>query len=183
MIFFREHRALILFRQNPESMARGFFVFVRADLQGPIDSESGMTINLMDVDRELKKALHRPTVYKGRQHFLKSLFRQLWTTFPNKLKSLTLGSGSATLSYDGASFCYQYRTTSFFCSAQGWVQRAIILETSQVLKSAWIRDFANRHWESDDMCIEALGLMRETLKSIQIEKAEQKGWERWRWEA
>jgi len=160
-------------------MAQGFFMFIRADFKGPIDVESGMVLNLKDVDQVMKKVMKSDLVYKSHRDFLISFWKSLKNHFPRYLKVLQLTYKGQSWNYDGKAWSYIYRTNSCFAESQNEVTRQVVLESAAPLKPAWIKLFRSRVWKSPESCVQSLKLLNVPLKHVQIEKPEWRGWEKW----
>lgn len=179
MIFFREHRFLVRTQKNPDQTAQGFFMLVRADFKGPVDSESGMILNLKDVDHVMKKMMKSNLVYKSHRDFVVSVWRGLRNSFPRHIKCVQLTYKNQSWIFDGKSWKYVYRTHSRFAEPQGEVSRLVVLESATPFKAAWIKLFRSRVWKNSMSCVQNLKLLNAPLKHVQIEKPEWKGWEKW----
>lgn len=179
MIFFREHRFLVRTQKNPDQPVQGFFMLMRADFKGPIDGDSGMILNLKDVDQIMKKVMKSDLVYKSHRHFIISFWKSLKNNFPRHIKTLRLSYKGQSWIYDGDSWAYIYKTSSRFADSQIEISRQVVFETRTPLKPAWIKLFRSRVWKSPESCAQSLKLLNAPLKHVQIERPEWRGWERW----
>lgn len=182
MIFFREQRSLIKFRENPADNPQGFFMRIRADFRGPVEPESGMILNLVTVDQGLQEALLQNSETSDLKSLLLGISKALQTRFSNQFHSVTVKCPSFSLTLESGKWFYQYRTRSWFQLDFGWAQRRVVLTSSQPISRKWRRSFKVQRWSHFDECVKALKNLKGPLIDVQIERPEWGGWERWYFE-
>jgi len=179
MIFFRERRVLVHFQKSPDLKVRGFFVRMRADFHGPIHPESGMVLNLKDVDPVLQKNFQSDFAYQNPRDFLKSQWKDLKVYFPQHLKALSLTYKVQTWIYDGHTFNYHYKISSHFQEGRSLISRSIVLESSKPMKASRIKVLRGQIWGSIHEFLANFKSLKDTVSHVHIERPEWRGWEKW----
>jgi len=120
LFFFRETSFFLKTKPPQNEKASGVFAFIKVTLQGQVNPESGMILNLKDVDFALSSVKKNfPTMKSKPQAFLK-LYKQLENLLGDYFYQLEM-------SWDQHSFVKNKRSTHRLLKTHVWFQEDDVL--------------------------------------------------------
>jgi hypothetical protein len=169
MIFFRACTAPIRYRRGEKKIL--LFVCLKAFYLAPIESYSGMTVNLTDVDRWMSSAIDALNSSIPVDEKLKKYFSIL-KGFSSAFKKIEISYNDIILSYDGNEINRTYKLRSWFKKDEEWVQRSLYLTSRKKMTTSFLRALSAKKWSSTVKFSDVLKQLIPELVSLEVQKIE-----------
>ena len=176
MIFFRTQRIAIKLKKG-SLPKRTFFIWVKVLLNGPVDSESGMVINLKFVDMAFSELKSQDLNFKSFLdciHHIDSFFK---IKFSHLYSGTELTIGNKKLIYHNQKLSGVHKTQILIKENKSYVHRGIEIEFNKISFSQLRSWISLQNKKSREEILTAFLKRNSQLISFKIEYPEWKGWE------
>ncbi len=169
MIFFRTQNLLIKHQRGD----RRYHLFgkLKVTYSAPVDSLSGMTVNLQDVDRWIWQAQENSLFFENLNDTLRYYHLKL-TQASKAFKKVEILLDHVTAEFDGLQFYRTYLLSSWFLSDSIWVQRRMQIRLTKPLSLAWRIRLLRKKWSSSDHFAFVLKKKLPEIQFIEIKNQE-----------
>ncbi len=165
MIFFRSHLIDFKFQRGEQNFL--LFGNLKAYYSAPVNELSGMTVNLKDVDQWMSQAISNAPVFQNSADALKFYFKTL-QKLSKAFQKVEISLGKVKLIYNGQEILKTYKFHSWFQDGRTWVQRPLVIQSTQSLSRKWRAKLAKKKWTSQDVLISKIQGLLPGLCSVEV---------------
>lgn len=178
MIFFRSQTVRLCLQKD--NVPLSCHVKLTAFYSAPVDPQSGMTVNLKDVDAWLAQALAKvKPSFISSEEFIRSIFSVLKKMSPYLVKvKVAVTEGAASVEFDGINLSRHYSFRTWFKQGNGWTQRLVRLQIKKRLSPSWRRKIRLKKWSNPRKFADLLKKAHPEVQVLEVQNPEWNGLEK-----
>ncbi len=159
MIFFRERSFALVLEQNGVKLR--FLAHLKLSFEGDIDPQSGMVINLTEVDHLMDQVLAKRGSWavgmlKSTPETLRAYFLDLIEEIENHQSHFIgarLAADNVALIWEKGQILFSFKAMTWVWQSDVWDRMQLEFYSSRALSSSWLSRFNSKKWSS----VEKLG--------------------------